>query len=394
MVLQYRWLWVVVCGIFLLILPAAVAAAPNKSMIAAGHDHALAIRQDGSLWVWGKNDLGQLGLGTYDDIAHPKPTRIGTGTNWVAVAAGANHSLALKADGSLWAWGYNYYGQVGQQTPGALQITPIQVGGTGWAAVAAGGDYSLGLKTDGYLWAWGNNHYGQLGLTADDLAHPTPTPVGTGYFAIAAAFDHNLGLNTDGYLYACGFNNYGQLGLGTANDGYHSTRTPVGTGYVTVAAGGNTSLTLKADNSLWTWGINNYGQLGLGDTYTDFTNPNPQAVIGTNWVAAAGGGDAFSLGLKADGSLWAWGNNEYCQLGQGIADSNAHRTPIRVGTAANWVAIAAGFAHSLGLKADGSLWAWGNNSNGQLGLGDTTNRFSPTKVWPRANPGPDLLILD
>ncbi len=324
---RHPWLWFLVGSIILLSFPAVGATAPPKSLIAAGDYHTLAIHKDGTLWAWGKNDQGQLGLGDLRD--RHAPTRVGSASDWVAVAAGANHSLALKSNGTLWAWGYNYDGELGLgNTNNTLVVTPTQVIGTGWTAVAAGGRYSLGLKTDNSLWAWGTNEYGQFGTGTYDSTypnpHPIPSPVGSGYLAIAVAFDHNLALNTNGNTYTCGLNNYGQLGLGYYDNTYVTTRQPVGTGYWVLAAGADTSFAIKGDGSLWAWGINNYGQLGLGPSHTNFPNPTAQMVIGNNWIAAAGGGEDFSLGLKVDGSLWAWGNNQYGELGQGVIDSLAH----------------------------------------------------------------------
>ncbi len=392
---RHPWLWFLVGSIILLSFPAVGATAPPKSLIAAGDYHTLAIHKDGSLWAWGKNDLGQLGLGDYLD--RKVPTRVGNATDWVAVAAGADHSLALKSSGTLWAWGYNYYGELGLgNTNNTLVVTPTQVVGTGWTAMAAGGHYSLGLKTDGTLYAWGRNEYGQFGTGTFDISpyppHPSPSPVGSGYLAIAAAFDHNLALNTDGYTYTCGLNNYGQLGLGSYGNTYVTTRQPVANYFWVLAAGADTSFAITPSGYLWSWGLNNYGSLGLDPPYSD-ANPNPRTVSGANWIAAAGGGEGFSLGLQVNGSLWAWGNNEYGELGQGVIDSLAHYSPLQVGKDTHWAAIAAGRKHCLAFKADGSLWAWGDNSYGQLGLGDTINRASPAKVWPRAYPGIDLLLL-
>ncbi len=387
---HHSWLWIVVLAIPLLISPAA--AAPPKSLIAGGDYHTLAIRKDGSLWAWGKNDLGQLGLGDTSD--RHTPTRVGSASNWVAVAAGADHSLALKSNGTLWAWGYNYDGELGLgNTNNTLVVSPAQVLGTGWMAIAAGGHYSLGLKTDNSLYAWGRNEYGQFGVgIVENSAHPTPTYVETGYLSIAAAFDHSLALKTDGYLYTCGLNNYGQLGLGYSG-GNVPTPTQVGTGYVAVSAGADTSFALKSGGSLWDWGINFSGELGLGQSASQWISTPTQMLTDTNWLTVAGGGNAFTLGLKAGGSLWAWGNNEYGQMGQGHVDSYVHGTPIQVGKDTHWAAIAAGRKHCLAFQADGSLWAWGDNEYGQLGLGDATSRYSPAKVWPRGNPGLDLLLL-
>ena len=145
-------------------------------MIAAGTYHSLAIQKDGSLWAWGRNDFGQLGLGSADFNPHSTPTRVGTATNWVAVVAGGYHSLGLRADGTLWAWGYNYYGQLGLGVPDTTdRHIPAQVGSsTNWVAIAAGSYHSLGLRADGTLWSWGNNFNGQLGL-ADNTDRHIPT---------------------------------------------------------------------------------------------------------------------------------------------------------------------------------------------------------------------------
>ncbi len=169
---RYWWFWVLVSGFILLISPAAGAAAPNKPVLAAGHYHTLAIQKDGSLWAWGRNDYGQLGLGdTTDRIA---PVQVGTGTKWVAVAAGGDHSLGLTIDGRLWAWGNNEAGQLGLGNANE-KWCPTLVG-TGYVAVAAGAYHSLGLKADGSLWAWGWNNYGQLGL-GDTTNRLSPTQI-------------------------------------------------------------------------------------------------------------------------------------------------------------------------------------------------------------------------
>jgi alpha-tubulin suppressor-like RCC1 family protein len=357
--------------------PTQVGTSTDWIAIAAGGYHSLALKRDGTLWVWGRNDFGQLGLG--DTTNRSTPTQVGTSTDWIAIAAGGYHSLALKRDGTLWAWGRNDFGQLGfpftrphlvnQDTDWSIATSTI----TSTISVS---NHFMALKQNGTLWAWGNNSSGQLGL-GNTTNRSTPTQVGTStdWIAIAAGDSHSLALKRDGTLWAWGYNYYGQLGLGDYNN--RSTPTQVGTStdWIAIAAGDFHSLALKRDGTLWAWGYNYYGQLGLGNT-TNRSTPT-QVGTSTDWIAIAAG--AFhSLALKRDGTLWAWGYNSSGQLGLGNTTNRS--TPTQVGTSTDWIAIAAGGYHSLALKRDGTLWVWGSNGYGQLGLGDTTNRSTPTQV--------------
>lgn len=320
-------------------------------------------------------------------------------TTMPILSGGGKQTLALKADASLWAWGDNGKGQLGLGEDPAQTSTPTRLG-SGYRAMAAGYIHSLALKADGSLWSFGGNVAGQLGLgTADYTAHHTysahftPTQVGSDtYVAVSAGQQHSLALKADGSLWAFGLNNFGQLGLGSADRQPHPTPAQVGTGYTALAAGSH-SLALKADGSLWAWGLNNKGQLGLGTADFD-AHPTPaqvpQAAQGIGYVAVAAG--SHSLALAADGSLWAWGYNYYGQLGLGDAVHRSTPTPVGSG----YAAVAAGNMHSLGLKTDRTLWAWGKNTKGQLGLGNTDDQYQPQPVsWsdtPTFVPGTTLLL--
>jgi len=324
------------------------AHSPN-ARIAAG-THSLFVAGDGSLRAWGFNDWGQVGNGMTTNSS--LPTQILTGV--AAVAAGQAHSLALKTDGSLWAWGYNGNGALGDGTTTNSSL-PKQIL-TGVAAVAAGFWHSLALKTDGSLWVWGNGS-------------SLPTQVLTGVAAMAAGAGHNLALKTDGSLLAWGDNSSGQLGDGTSTPS--SLPKQILTNVAAVEAGHRHSLAIKNDGTLWAWGRNFEGQLGDG-TNTDCSLPK-LILTGVDAVAA---GQDHTLALKSDGILWAWGWNSYGQLGDGTTTNRTTPTPVLAGV----TAMAAGQNHSLALKTDGSLWAWGRNEFGALGDGTTSNRFSPGLV--------------
>ena len=350
--------------------------------VSAGGAHTIALRTDGSLWVWGYNNYGQLGLGDTND--RNAPTRVGTDTNWAVVSAGRYHTLALKTDGSLWAWGYNNRGQLGNGDSYDRNV-PTRVGADAiWATVSAGTWHTLAIKTDGSLWAWGggDQDFGQLG---NGYNRNTPTRVGTDtrWKAVLTGWAHTLAIKSDDSLWAWGYNYCGQLGLGYAWtsgwDPQYWTPQRVGadTNWKAVCADDRYTLALKTDGSLWAWGEGGVA-LGLGSNqYNMYVTPTR---VGTdvNW-ATVSTGYHHTIAIKTDGSLWAWGVNGYGQLGLGdYGDAKYRNTPTRVGADTNWAAVSAGDSHTLAIKTNGSLWAWGNNNYGRLGLGTTDNYAHPT----------------
>ena len=350
-------------------------SARGWSSVDAGGHHSFGIRTDGSLWVCGVNSFGELGMG--DTIERHTPTRIGAWNDWVAVTTGQWHSsLGIRADGSLWAWGANINGQLGLGDTANKHI-PNRVGiWNDWIAVTTGGLHSLGVRSDGSLWAWGANVDGRLGL-GDATERHVPTRVGTwsDWETVVACTNHSFGIRADGSLWAWGWNDHGQLGLGDTTERHTPTRVGTGNDWVAVSSNYWHSLGIRADGSLWAWGDNIYGQLGQGDTTNLYT---PTRVgDGNNWTLVATGSWS-SLGIRTDGSLWTWGNNAYGTLGLG--DTTDRDIPTRVGTWHDWVSVSAGYFHSIGTRSDGSLYAWGNNEFGQLGLGDTWDRHVPTLV--------------
>ena len=353
----------------------------NWSAVSAGGSHTVAIGADGSLWAWGLNGVGQLGDGTADDRG--VPVRIGAATNWAAVSAGGGYTVALAADGLLWAWGNNSSGQLGDGTA-ANRNTPTRIqAGVSWASVSAGSSHTMAIGTDGSLWAWGSGTRGQLGngRTADSRV---PVRVGADYdwAHVSAGDGHTAAVRTDGSLWTWGHNPNGQLGNGTsgARTGRNSPGR-VGTDYnwAYVSAGWGHTVAIRADFSLWVWGHNRWGQLG-DDTTADRLTPTR---IGTaiNWAAVSAGRE-HTVAVGTDGSLWAWGTNMDGRIGDGTATGggwrNDRHTPTRIGMDMDWASISAGWGHTVAVATDGSPWAWGINNRGQLGIGGVAH--SPAQI--------------
>lgn len=360
----------------------AAQAADTVTNIAQGcwAYHSMFVESDGSLWVMGVNDYGQLGDGTvlnFPSGVH-QPEKI-VASNVTAVAAGGDHSLFLKSDGSLWAMGEDSAGQLGDGTfNGTSQ--PEKVIDSEVTAIAAGGNHSMFIKSNGSLWVMGENYAGQLGDGTFNNTNRPEEIIASGVTAIAAGGQHSLFLKSDGSLWAMGYDQYGQLGDGITAPGYFETNQPqeiVASGVIAIAAGVNHSLFLKSDGSLWAMGRNEYGELGDGAYSTSFPYGvnQPEKIVSNGVTAIAAGGD-HSLFIKSDGSLWAMGMNGWGQLGDGTFITTNQPEKI---IANDVVAIAAASIHSLFLKSDGSLWAMGDNEFGQLGDGFVPD-FATTAV--------------
>jgi alpha-tubulin suppressor-like RCC1 family protein len=341
--------------------------------MAGGEFFTLFLKSDGSLWTVGYNDWGQLGDGTYNNTDQPQMI---VASNVTALAAGAYQSLFLKRDGSLWGMGGDNWGQLGDGSTNSSvpsgPIVPEQIVVSNVTAIAAGGEHSLFLKNDGSLWVMGGNDSGQLG---DGTYNNTNLPemiVASNVTAIAAGGIHSLFIKSDGSLWAMGYNGNGQLGDGT----YNNTNRPemiVASNVTAIAAGSEYSLFLKSDGSLWSMGSNSRGQ--IGDAVMTYYSTNlPQMIVASNVTAIASGWEQ-TLFLKRDGSLWAMGDNAYGELGDGSPNNDngyfMTNQPEQI-VSGGVTAIAAGATHSLFLKSDGSLWGMGDDQYGDLGNGAYT----------------------
>ena len=343
--------------------------------IATGVMHTLLAKSDGTVWTWGGNLEGQLGDGTTN--SRSQPVRITGLPGVIAVAAGHYHSVALAADGTVRTWGRNFSGQLGDGTT-TQRSAPVEVDGlTGVTAVAAGGGSTYALRSDGTVWAWGNNMEGQLGDgTTTDRYAPVQVTGLTNVLSISAGEVHALALKSDGTIWAWGNNLFGELGDGTTNQ----ARTPVHaaslSGMTAIAAGGYHSAAVKSDGTLWSWGSGLYGELGIGSQAQIW--PTPTQATGVTAAAAVGAGGNHTLVLLGGGTVLACGLNIYGQLGDGTNNDRSVAVPVT--GLAGVVAIGAGFYHSAAVTDDGAVWTWGHNSDYQLGDGTTTDRNAPVQV--------------
>lgn len=347
--------------------------------VAGGGTHSLVLKTDGTVWSFGANASGQLGDGTA--TGRSTPVQVAGLTGVTAIAAGSAHSVALKSDGTVVAWGMNSYGQLGDGTTTQRnQPTPVP-GLTGVTAIAAGGNHTLALKSDGSVVAWGYNLAGQIGDGTAGSGNNRTSPVAvsgltSGVIAIAGGANHSLAAKSDGTVYGWGTNGSGQLGDGTQTQRNAPTQVTGLTDVTAVAAGGTHSLARKSDGSVVGWGANNFGQLGDGTT----TGPrlSPVSVTSLSSVSAIRAGQNHSYALKSDATVWSWGSGASGQLGDGTTISKS--SPVQVSGLPDIATIGAGDNHGLALATEKSVWAWGSNASSQLGDGTTTNRLSPIKV--------------
>ncbi len=334
---------------------------------------------------WGFNSDGDLGDGTttdrsrYGDIS-------ALGNDMVQVSAGYYFGLALRGDGTVWAWGSNGSGQLGDGTT-TSRSTPVRVTGlTGVTQVAAGGAFSLALRSDGTVWAWGGNGIGQLGhgTTSDHELAPVQVTGLTGVTKISAGAGFSLALRSNGTVWAWGDNRYGELGNGTTV----SSSVPVkvaGLSYATgIAAGYDAAVAtqtngISAISSVWTWGGNSSGQLGDG-TLTGHSTPERVAGINNVYFAGVTAGLWTAAVLGTDGSVWSWGNDTAGQLGNAPASSPVTRPVNTIAAGSRITQLSAGWGHMLALRSDGTVLAWGSNTGGQLGIGSTVPVAGPVQV--------------
>lgn len=333
--------------------------------ISAGTGFSMARKSDGSIWAWGGNTYGQLGDGTTGNRL--VPGRIGTDSDWVAISAGSSHGLAIKQNGTLWTWG-----QIAGD--GTAVTAPIQMGSMKWSVISAGLSHSVALGQDGSLWHWGGEAFGsfrpEMVKTPLIPIHPMP------WQQVSAGSSFSLARKLDGTIWSRGDNTFGQLGNGTTTPNSDFQTIGTDNDWIDVSGGDQHALAVKSDGTLWSWGTNSEGQLGDG-TKNSLLAPS-QVGSGQDWTRVWGAASC-SIAQKTDGSLWSWGAS-WGALGLGIDGSLPDQlSPARIGTDSDWAMLSA-YSHVLALKKNGSLWAWGGNFHGELGIGTTSNAASPVQV--------------
>lgn len=415
-------------------LPTAVMGA-DWAVVETGQLNACGLKQDGSLWCWGDNTYGQFGNATYANSA--EPVLVDATGRWSALSVGNYHACGIQAsDDSLWCWGSNYAGQIGNGTASNPQhvsgdgFAPtfnqpeLVAAGTQWQAVDASQWNTCGVQMDNTLWCWGRNDLRQAGpgdsdadvltpqlVSADPVwetvegrcamnssnavacwgdsdqgelgvgrdfyvVDPQPVVDGSGWIDVASGYDHGCAVNAAGELWC-----WGEGWLGTMGDGQHrhhveAERIGSETDWATVAAGETHVCAQKTDDTLWCWGRAQYGQRGDDENWY---KPTPQAVAGdAAWQSYS---TAFwhGCGIQDDQSLWCWGRNNDGQLGQGTV-SASENMPQPVQEGATWSQVTIGKQHSCGLQSNGTLWCWGDNDFGQVGNGTTLRSTLPSQV--------------
>jgi alpha-tubulin suppressor-like RCC1 family protein len=347
-----------------------------NTVVASAPQNILALKNNGTLWSWGNNSFGNLGLS--DRTHRSSPVQVGLLSNWSQISSQGYSAAAIKTDGTLWSWGLNTYGQLGilDRTD---RSSPVQVGvGSDWYQVSCGYYTTFAVKTDGTLWAWGRNENGELGLNINTIGYSSPVQVGnlSDWNKITSSTFRTFAIKTDGTLWAWGLNNSGELGINTSLG--VSSPVQVGTlnNWNQISAQSQNQAAIKTDGTLWAWGLNSYGQLGT----SNLTNRSSPVQVGTesDWYQVSCGA-LHTAAVKTNGTLWSWGLNSFGQLGS--SNQTNRNSPVQIGLLSNWSKVSSNFNHTLAIGTNEYLWSWGNNSFGQLGLNYFSNQSFPLRQF-------------
>jgi alpha-tubulin suppressor-like RCC1 family protein len=371
----------------LTVLPMAAFAGmeAGAGRIAAGVYHTCAVMPDTTVWCWGSNGFGQLGDRT--TASRRKAVEVLWLSGAVAVTAGEFHTCALKNDGTVWCWGKNLSGQLG--TAGVTSSTaPLKVEGITALAISAGASHTCAIVSDRSVRCWGDNYFGQLGNDAAGQGGPTAVTVNgvDGATGIGGTYNTTCAVTASGSVECWGKGDTGQLGGGGLDSRRARAETvPIPPGAAAVSAGVSHACAALSDGSVWCWGDNSYGARG-DDTVTGLGGvflagalvSLPTEVSALMGAATISSGEDNSCAVVSDGSARCWGNNVYGQLGNGSLDWSAR--PVGVSGLSDVQAIATGGMHSCALVMDGRAFCWGKNSSGQLGDGSTKDSGTPVQV--------------
>lgn len=396
-----------------------------------GAQHVAAIKTDGTLWVWGSNTYGELGLGTASSVNISSPVQVSVGTSWVDVAVGGDHTIAIKSDGTLWAWGRNQSGQLGDGST-LNRSAPFQIGTlTSWTKVAAGISHSMAIYANDVitnpaapvtsLWTWGGNGFGQLGLgIASSISRSSPVQVGStadSWTMIYSGSRECAAIKANGTLWLWGNNFNGSLGLNTPSNTHRSSPVQItgGGSWSKVSVGNEWMAGLRTDGTLWTWGANDYGQLAIGGSGTINGNRSSPVQIRSDVTWSDIGTTRYTLlALSSSGQMYTSGHNIYGELLQPgltynlniqntvrlqrvhVIDTGYVSSPVQIDVGGSWTYVNSNGYHVAAIKADGSLWTWGMGIGGRLGDDVQSTVISPIKVgnssWSKVAAGANATI--
>lgn len=374
----------------LLTLALSLTALPADVVsIWGGARETVVKKSDGSVWTWGANFGGKLGIGlsstNLGNIHVPTevhgPGDISFLNSVSAIMGGEIHNVALKADGTVWAWGANIFGEIGDGTTNEAH-TPVQVSLLSSVTALGGrGYHTLAIDAGGSVWGWGWNSSGELGNGTNNSTLVPVKVIGlSNPAAVSAGYKFSIALMPDGTVFQWG---HGRV----IGNSYTPVQTPGLSNIIAISAGWDQALALRSDHTVWAWGLNSVGELGDGTTNN---RPSPVQVTTLSNIVAVSGGDWHSSALDSNGTVWKWGRNDVGQLGNGSADGAGkyipHPLPAKIqldnygGGFGNIVMVAARDWHNIALKADGSVWQWGANDQGQCGDNTTVDRWRPVQV--------------
>jgi len=368
------------------------------------------LKSDGTVWTWGSDAFGKLGINTTTGRSLVPVEVRGAGNidylhSVTAIMGGETHNMAVKSDGTLWSWGYNFVGELGDGTTNDAAI-PIQVGVNsvppliGVTKLGGRTYFSLAVKSDGTIWGWGMNSSGQMGngtmganvLTPVMVSNSQPGQAVNNPLQVSCGYTYGVALLTNGTVWTWGTGGHGELGAGTNTQSLLPIQVPGLSNITAVSSGWKHTLALRSDGTVWAWGLNSHGELGDG---TAINRSNVVQVLNVSNIVMVSGGDYNSIALRSDGTVWKWGLNDVGELGLGTNDNVgggpgvdllSHPFPMQVtldkfgNGFSNVVKVSNRDYHNMALKADGSLWMWGANDQGQCGDGTTNDVYRPSPV--------------
>jgi len=368
----------------------------QNSNISIGEWISFAIKSDNTLWAWGSNSGSQFGNGTSGGMSK---VPIHVLDDIVYISTSEFYTMAIRSDRSLWAWGWNLRDMMfGVENDNEWQSTPVKVTGD-VISVSTSGGHTMIIRGDNSLWGWGENESGQLGIGTFE-GSPIPVRIMDDVIAVSTGAGHTMVIRSDNSLWGFGNNGHGQLGDETLpRDFMSGISEPIGimTDVIAVSAGGSHTMAIRTDHTLWAWGDNSFGQLGDGTTRMSLDEDSGELIeIDNNRyspiqimddVIAVSASSLHTMAIRSDNSLWGWGLNWQGQLGDGsiinwddpdMDDLFGRTNPTRVKE--NVIEVATSAGHTLAITADGNLYAWGNNSIGQLGDGTEETRTLPVHI--------------